>query len=111
MKRSDLIYEAYLLFITLLMAIQWITDSEEGIFFILLWSVMLGLLQLGHSIIMAISYKENKRLKESLILFWAFAPLSVFPFTAMFCAIPMACYFWWSTWRYWQQGQKQQLTG
>lgn len=105
MKRSDLIYEAYLLLITLLVVIGWITDETHGLYMYIFWAIMLPFFQLGHSIVMKISYPGNEKLKTNLRLFWSFLPLAAIPFAAVFTAIPLALFFWILTWRHRRRAQ------
>ena len=105
MKRSDLIYEAYLLLITVLFVIGWITEEVHGPYMYFFWVIMLPFFQLGHSIVMKVSYPENERLKKNLRLFWSFLPVAIIPFAAIFTAIPLALFFWISTWRQWRMVQ------
>jgi hypothetical protein len=107
MKRADFIYETYLLSITLLAVAGLLLNGEDGIIALFLWLAMLGICQLGHSIVMGVSYPFNKRLKRLLVAYWTIVPFAFIPVAGILFIVPfLSIYMWWISWSQWRETER-----
>lgn len=69
MKRSNYIFESVLIAITALLGLI-AFFSTDAILLGALWLIVLGALQVFHSIILAVNYWLNEGVRKSIIIYW-----------------------------------------
>lgn len=114
MRRADYIFESYLVILNLPGFILWIADETSGLFYFAFAGLMLTLCQFAHTIIMQVTYPGNERLKQTLPIFWAFMPVSVFipVFGPLIVGTLIGIKLWWFTRTEWKRYEsEQQNTG
>jgi len=69
MKRSNFLFESVLMAVTAVLAFSALI-SEEAVFLGALWLIILGTLQVVHSLILGACYWLNERIRKSIIFYW-----------------------------------------
>ena len=69
MKRSNYIFESVLIIITAVLGFAALFSLDATILGAL-WLIVLGTLQVVHSLILGASYWSNENIKKSIIIYW-----------------------------------------
>jgi hypothetical protein len=69
MKNSNAVFEIFMMAVTILFGFTAIV-SEDSRVAALFWLLVLGFLQVSHSIILGTSYWKNIRIRKALIIYW-----------------------------------------
>ena len=114
MKRSNYIFESVLIAITALLGFIAFFPTD-AIFLGALWLIVLGALQVVHSLIVGINYWSNEGVQKSIIIYWCGVALNFIIIlignkttlsnnmemvTILIFPLMLAVYLWWITYAY-----------
>ena len=114
MKRSNYIFESVLIAITALLGLI-AFFSTDAIFLGALWLIVLGVLQVVHSMIVGINYWSAEGIQKSIIIYWGGVVLNFMimlignkttlynnaeMITILIFPLMLAVYLWWIMYAY-----------
>lgn len=114
MKRSNYIFESVLIAITALLGLI-AFFSTDAVFLGALWLIVLGVLQVVHSMIVGINYWSTEGIQKSIIIYWCGVVLNFMimlignkttlynnaeMITILIFPLILAVYLWWIMYAY-----------